>query len=142
MGLPIEKSMLHSKQNPRKIMIYNCGMSPIPNLKLCVYIQNAKLPSPLSSIWHLPLYVHFQSCYIYIQCNHMCTGQIYGKDKKEKKKKKHKAFTLTTICHVTPSISKLVKTFLKRFWVFVADGVVERLKGFILGNHPSVISHL
>jgi hypothetical protein len=37
---------------------------------------------------------------------------------------------------------KIGKTFLKRFWVFVADGVVERLKGFILGNHPSVISHL
>jgi hypothetical protein len=68
--------------------------------------------------------------------------KFMARTKRKKKKKKHKAFTLTTICHVTPSISKLVKTFLKRFWVFVADGVVERLKGFILGNHPSVISHL
>jgi hypothetical protein len=51
--------------------------------------------------------------HIHSMQSYMCTRQIYGKAKKWGKKKKHKAFTLTTICRVTPSISKLVRLFSK-----------------------------
>jgi len=51
--------------------------------------------------------LHIHSMQSYVHTTNLWQGKKVGG------KKKHKAFTLTTICRVTPSISKLVRLFSK-----------------------------
>jgi hypothetical protein len=62
-------------------------MSPIPNLKLCVYIQNAKLPSPLSSIHSTCIFNHVTYTFnaiIYVHTTNLWQGKKVGGKKNTK----------------------------------------------------------